>query len=301
VLLLGETGVGKGLLARAIHRARLGADKPYLEVNCAALPATLIESELFGYEKGAFTGANAARAGLFEAAEGGTLFLDEVGELPPEAQAKLLTVLENRTVRRVGATRERPVKVAITAASNVDMAKAMQDGTFRKDLYHRLAALTVTLPPLRARGDDAVQLARAFLAELSPRYKKALEKLSPEAEDAIRHTPWPGNVRELRYAVERAVLLSPPEATELDPSLLPAADAVPEGEAPAAAVRVGAQGVTVELPADGVRFDDVERAVLVAALKHTRGNVVQAAKHIGLSRDAFRYRLRRLGVDESGG
>jgi DNA-binding NtrC family response regulator len=298
ILLAGETGVGKGLVARAIHTARMGAEAAWIEVNCAALPASLAEAELFGYERSAFTDAKNAKPSLFEAASGGTIFLDEIGELPLELQAKLLKVVESRTVRRLGAVRERPISASILAASNVDLPAAVAAGRFRSDLYHRLAAFTVLVPPLRERGRDAVLLARHFLAELAARYHRPLLALSPEAEERIAAASWPGNVRELRFALERAVLLAAPEATVLSADQLSAGP----GAAPAAGTPAGAQisvdgaEISVRLPEAGVDFTQLERAILAVALQQAGGNVVAAARLLHMRRDAMRYRLRKHGI-----
>lgn len=299
LLVQGETGVGKGVVARALHQARFGAGAPWIEVNCAALPATLIESELFGHERSAFTDARQAKPGLFEAADRGTLFLDELGELPLEVQAKLLKVLESGTVRRVGGLRDRHVQVAVIAASNVDLEKASRAGRFRPDLYHRLAALPLFIPPLRERGDDVLVLARAFVTELAARYQRPGLVLSAQAERQLRAHGWPGNVRELRFAVERAVLLAPAGVTEL--TSIPGLGAAPVGPEAAprasAAVEATASGVRVELPADGVSFEALERAILERAMAMAEGNVSRASRLLDLSRDTLRYRLRKHGLE----
>ncbi len=292
VLILGETGVGKGLAARALHDARFADTCPWLDVNCAALPIALVEAELFGYERSAFTDAKQAKPGLFEAASGGSLFLDEVGGLPLEAQAKLLTVLESSSVRRLGAVRARPVLTAIIAASNVDLERASLEGTFRADLFHRLAALTIRVPPLRERGDDVLLLARVFLERAARRYHKQARIFSPSAERAIRSASWPGNVRELRFSVERAVLLASPAETTLDSLEISSG-----GPRPAATGAALVEGVRVTLPAQGVPFDDIEKAVLAEALKLAGGNVSAVAKLLSLSRDTVRYRFKKYGLD----
>ncbi len=292
VLILGETGVGKGLAARALHDARFSNTTPWIDVNCAALPLSLVEAELFGYERSAFTDAKQAKPGLFEAASGGSLFLDEVGELPLEVQAKLLTVLESSSIRRLGAVRARPISTAIIAASNVDLERASIEGTFRADLFHRLAALTIRVPPLRERGDDVILLARAFLERAARKYHKDARAFSAAAERAMRAASWPGNVRELRFSVERAVLLAPAAETTIDSLEIAAGTPRP--------VSVGGatvDGVTVTLPVQGVPFDDIERAVLVEALKLCGGNVSAVAKMLALSRDTVRYRFKKYGLE----
>jgi DNA-binding NtrC family response regulator len=208
VLILGESGTGKELVARAIHAKSPRKDAPIITVNCAAIPATLIESELFGHEKGAFTGASAAHAGLVEAADGGTLFLDEIGELPPNVQAHLLRVLQNGEVRRVGSTKVRSVNVRLIAATHRDLSKMIQEGTFRSDLYFRLRVIDVTLPALRDRGDDIDELALYLVDKICARLNRSRRTLSPESLQAIRGYSWPGNVRELENIIERAVILA---------------------------------------------------------------------------------------------
>jgi two-component system, NtrC family, response regulator AtoC len=203
---------GKGLLARSIHQAGPRRDGPFVDVNCAAIPETLLEAELFGYERGAFTDARHAKPGLFQTAQGGTLFLDEIGLLPAALQAKLLTVLEDRAVRRLGSTRPEPVDLALVAATSVELEQAVSDGRFREDLYHRLAVISLELPPLRDRGVDILALADHFLARACADYGLSSRALTPEAREMLAAYRWLGNVRELANAMERAVLLSDEEA-----------------------------------------------------------------------------------------
>ena len=204
ILLQGETGTGKGLLARTIHRSGPRSDGPLIDINCAAIPEPLLESELFGFERGAFTDARAAKPGLFEAAHNGTIFLDEVGLLPQALQSKLLTVIESGSVRRLGATREKRVEVAIISATSVDLETAVRQERFRSDLYHRLAVLTVRLPPLRDRGDDVLLLAEHYLARARADYGLPALTLAVDARQRLRAYHWPGNVRELANVIERA-------------------------------------------------------------------------------------------------
>src|SRR5204862_5619067 len=208
ILIHGETGTGKGLLAQAIHQAGPRRDRPFVAINCAAIPEALLEAELFGYERGAFTDARQAKAGLFQTANGGTLFLDEIGLLPSALQSKLLTVLEARAVRRLGSTRAVPVDVALVAATSVDLKQAIGAQRFREDLYHRLAVITLEVPPLRARGDDILDLADFFLARACADYGLAARTLTPDARKLLVAYRWPGNVRELANALERVALLS---------------------------------------------------------------------------------------------
>lgn len=299
VLVQGETGVGKGLVARALHQARFGDAGAWIEVNCAALPPTLIEAELFGYERSAFTDARTAKPGLFEAAHKGTLFLDEVGELPLDVQAKLLKVLESGSVRRLGALRDRAVQVSVVAASNVDLERASKEGRFRPDLFHRLAAFRVLLPPLRERGDDVIELAEAFVAQLAVPYRKRVRGFTEPAKQALLASSWPGNVRELRFSMERAVLAAHPDAELLDVGDL--GDPAPAPPPATGAVTlVAGQTIEVDLPPEGVAFDDLEKAILVRALALGGQNVSQAARLLRLSRDTLRYRLKRHGLDVGG-
>lgn len=306
VLIMGETGVGKGLIARAVHVACLGADAPWIEVNCAALPETLIESELFGYERSAFTDAKQAKPGLFEAAAKGSVFLDEIGEVSPSVQAKLLKVVESRTVRRLGAVRDRPISAMVVAASNVALQKAVQTGGFRADLFHRLAAFIIEVPPLRERKGDALLLAHTFLQDSVARYHKPLERFSADAATRIDQAQWPGNVRELRFAIERAVILAPTGAIELTaenlftgtssamiPEAVPAAPCIASA-GPEGGIRVDGDRIEVILPAQGIAFEDLEKAILRAALERTGGNVMQASEYLQMSRDTLRYRIRKF-------
>jgi len=282
VLVTGETGTGKELLARALHYGGPRAAAPFVALNCAAIPAQLLESELFGHERGAFTDAKTAKPGLFEAADGGTLLLDEINRLAPELQSKLLRVLEEKTTRRLGATTSRSVDVRIVAASNADLASEVRDGRFREDLYYRLNVVSLHLPALRERGEDVLLLAEAFLKKFSAQYRLPEPPLAPDVRRVLLAHAWPGNVRELRNAIERALLLSPPGILDIG-ELAPAAPVAAAGELP--------------FPA---RLDDIVRAAARAMLQATGGNRSEAARRLGISRS----RLQRLldggesGADE---
>jgi two-component system, NtrC family, response regulator AtoC len=292
VLLLGETGSGKGHVARAIHAAGGRRDGPFIEVNCTALPEQLVEAELFGHERGAFTDARTARPGLFETAEGGTIFLDEIGHVAPSLQAKFLKVVEEKTVRRIGATAARAVDVQIVAATSRDIEAAVQLGEFRDDLYQRLSVAVIRIPALRERGEDAVLLARTFLDQASRRYGAPSRPLSPAAEEAIRRHPWPGNVREVQNVMERVVLFTDSDpVTADDLGLATPAVAGVVGPGPGGAVRI-------DFPDSGLSLEGVERALLVAALERAGGNQTKAARLLAVSRDTLRYRIEKYGLGE---
>jgi DNA-binding NtrC family response regulator len=274
ILITGETGTGKELLASAIHDGSNRRGSPFVAVNCSALPDNLIESELFGHERGAFTDAHASKPGLFEVAEGGTLFLDEIGTLPAQLQAKLLRVLQDKKVRRVGGTKARTVDLRIVAATNEDLRQALKDGSFRQDLYFRLGVITLALPSLRERGKDVVVIAEALLRRLAAQHGLPLPPLRPEIQRALLSYHWPGNVRELKNAVERALLLSPPG--ELDArELLPQADLESESSGP------------IPFPA---QLDEITTAAARATLDLCNDNRSAAARRLGISR----RRLRRM-------
>jgi DNA-binding NtrC family response regulator len=280
VLIAGETGTGKELVARALHYGGPRATAPFVEINCAALPPQLLESELFGHERGAFTDARTAKPGLFEVAEGGTLFLDEVHQLAPYVQSKLLRALEQKSVRRLGATAGRQVNVRIIAATNANLVAEVRAGRFREDLYYRLNVVTLTIPPLRERGDDAIRLAEFFLRKFSAQYGLAEPALAPEVRRRLQVHAWPGNVRELRNTIERALLLSLPGSLALDEMALEEAPA-PAADGP------------LPFPATlGV----IQRAAARAMLDVTGGNRSEAARRLGISRS----RLQRLLADERG-
>jgi two-component system, NtrC family, response regulator HydG len=274
VLIGGETGTGKELLARALHYGSPRAGDPFVEVNCAAIPANLLESELFGHERGAFTGAVAAKPGLFEIAHGGTLFLDEIGALPLELQPKLLRALETRSIRRVGGQQPRQVDVRVVAASHVDLGLAVRRGEFREDLYYRLNVVQLVLPPLRDREADVELLAHAFVGRIATTYGLPVPNLEAETRAALRAHRWPGNVRELRNALERAVVLSPPGTLRLGPL---------EGS------QTGQESKTGVLPFPAP-LTEIVRAAAQSMLDLTGGNKSEAARRLGISRP----RLQRL-------
>jgi len=288
ILLQGETGTGKGLVARMIHRMGPRARGPFVDVNCAAIPETLIEAELFGYERGAFTDARRAKPGLFQTAHHGTIFLDEVGLLPEALQAKLLTVIEERSVRRLGGTQPEPADAWILSATNADLPAAIRAGRFREDLYHRLAVLTLRLPPLRERGRDVILLAEHLLAHACAEYGLPSKKLSPGAEARLLAHPWPGNVREMENLMERLVTLAAnPVIQEDDLPLKVRARATTRTLAEE--VRRGAVSLTHAV-------DAYERELILDALARTSHVQVRAAKALGITRRILKYKMDALGI-----
>ena len=287
VLISGETGTGKELVARALHYDGPRKEHPFLEVNCAAIPGPLLESELWGHERGAFTDAKERKPGLVESAHGGSLFLDEIGEIDGATQVKLLKLLEEKMVRRLGGLREQRVNVRIIAATNQDLERMVRDGTFRADLFFRLRIFHIHLPPLRDRGPDILLLAQAVLAQLGARYGKPHLRFSPEAEAGLLQYGWPGNVRELRNTLEQTILLAP------GPVIEPAQLAFCHTLAPAPPAAPPAAPARLRLPDAGMHLETVERTLVAQALETTKGNVTQAARLLGLSRDTLRYRMEK--------
>jgi len=285
VLLEGESGTGKDLVARVIHFASARATAPFMAVNCAALPEHLLESELFGHEKGAFTDAKALKKGLFEQADGGTVYLDEIGDMKPDLQAKLLRLIEEKTFRRVGSVRDFRVDVRVIAATNQDLGKAREAGQFRTDLYYRLRVFPLFLPPLRERRDDIPLLAAHFLRRFNREMRRGVQSFDPAVEAALANYAWPGNVRELRNVIERAMILAAGDTIQLD-------DLPPE----LAAQRVAPAAALPALPSQGVSLEEVERQLVRQALESTEGNQVRAARLLGISRDALRTRMKKFGL-----
>jgi DNA-binding NtrC family response regulator len=283
VLLAGESGVGKDLIARAIHHHSPRRDKPFVKINCTAIPENLMESELFGYEKGAFTGATQAKPGKFEQADTGTVFLDEIGDVPPSVQVKLLRVLQEREFERLGSNKTRHIDVRVIAATNVDLRAALEEGTFREDLYYRLNVVPLNIPPLRERKEDIPYLVEHFLKKL-----EAKVQITDEAMERIVSHHWPGNVRELENVIERSVLLAS------GPVLRAADIKIDTGRAAAGNSAAGF------LP-EGMTLDQYEQSLIREALKRASGNKSQAARLLGLTRNALRYRLAQMGLDEPGG
>jgi DNA-binding NtrC family response regulator len=289
VFLRGETGTGKDLVARVIHHNSDRAANSFVNITCTALSETLLESELFGHERGAFTDAKLQKKGLFELADGGTVFLDEVGDMPAALQAKLLRFLEERRFRRVGGTKEVAVDVRVMAATNRNLELAIEQGQFRRDLLYRLNVVTIHLPPLRARGEDLILLTQHFVARFSKEFRKPIARVTDEAYDRLRDYTWPGNVRELRNVIERAVLLCKTDTVGAEDLVLGPSEQHP-----------WVWDIdNMVLPPDGFDFErlrQLERHLLEQALEQTNNNQTQAARMLNLSRDRLRYRLQKHGL-----
>jgi DNA-binding NtrC family response regulator len=292
VLIRGESGTGKELIARSIHQNSPRADEVFQAVNCAAINENLLESELFGHERGSFTGAVGEKKGLFEVADGGTLFLDEIGELDISLQAKLLRALQERQIRRVGGTKELNVDVRVVAATNRDLLKMTQDGRFREDLYYRLNVLSIEIPPLRERRSDIPLLIDYFIKKHTKNSSQKIKGLSPEARKLLLDYPYPGNVRQLESAIERAALLAEGDTISLEdlPPEMQSAEFAPSGNADA----------LFKLPPAGINFEDVERSLILQAMDRTDYNITKAAKLLGLTFRTLQYRLEKFGIRRDG-
>ena len=284
VLLRGESGTGKDLAAKTIHYNSERGPKPFMNITCSALPDALLESELFGHERGAFTDARQQKIGLLESAEGGTVFLDEIGEMVPALQAKLLRFLEEKTFKRVGGSADVRVDVRVIAATNRDLEDAVKQGRFRDDLYYRLNVMQITMPPLREHPSDVPLLVSYYIEVFNREFRKQVRGVTPDAMDVLKAYRWPGNIRELRNAIERAMLLT--DGDWLTPEMLPVATSR------------SSTAQTMELPEDGVNLEILERELVVQALRRTGGNQTKAATLLGLNRDQIRYRIEKFGLDK---
>jgi DNA-binding NtrC family response regulator len=303
ILIQGESGTGKDLIAKAIHYESSRQEKPFVAINCSAIPETLMEAELFGHEKGAFTDAKQMKKGLFEAADGGTLFLDEIGELSPLLQAKLLRVLEDQVIRRVGGIRDMQVDVRVIAASNRDLEKAVRDGQFRQDLYYRLAIIAIFIPPLRDRKEDIMPLVDFFIERYNRRFKKSVRGITDDTRRLIFSHNWPGNVRELKNTIERGMILE--DEPFLRPVYLPfsvgesGGRTVFERTSPADGGQTLPNGRTLPrlyIPEGGTSLEEVEHSMVELAMRQANGNQTHAAKLLDISRDALRYKLKKFGL-----
>jgi len=289
VLLGGESGVGKDMIARAIHQHSRRAAGPFIKINCTAIPENLLESELFGYEKGAFTGAVSAKPGKFELADKGTIFLDEIGDIPGSIQVKLLRVLQDREFERLGGTRTLRVDVRVVAATNQDLRAALEEGTFRRDLYYRLNVVPINIPPLRDRKEDIPYLVDYFIERFARESGKPIRGITPAAQRLLMDFHWPGNVRELENIIERAVALSAGDRLEVHDIRL---DLSPARGVPAV--------TGVAFPPEGVTLEQFLDGIIQEALRRAHGNKSQAARLLGISRNALRYRLSKIGVPDEG-
>jgi transcriptional regulator with GAF, ATPase, and Fis domain len=285
VLLTGESGTGKDLAAKVIHYNSSRASKPFMNITCSALPEALMESELFGHERGAFTGADRQKRGLFETADGGTVFLDEIGEMVPGLQAKLLRFLEEKTFKRVGGSVDIHVDVRVISATNRNLRDEVKEGRFREDLFYRLNVLPINLPPLRERRDDIPSLVTFYVDAYSTEFKKRVGAVSPDVMRHLQTYSWPGNIRELRNAVERAMLLADGDTLRVDDFAVHGGGAKLDDK--------------VELPGEGINLDDLERSLVVQALERTGWNQTKAASLLGLNRDQIRYRVEKFGLERS--
>ena len=286
VLLMGESGTGKDLAAKIVHYNSDRASRAFMNITCSALPEQLLESELFGHERGAFTDARQQKIGLLESADGGTVFLDEIGEMVPALQAKLLRFLEEKAFKRVGGAADVRVDVRVIAATNRDLEQAVKEGKFREDLYYRLNVMQITLPALREHPSDIPLLLDYYIDSFNREFRKQVRGVSPEAMELLRGYRWPGNIRELRNAVERAMLLA--EGDWLTPEYFPVGSG-----------RAGSPAATLELPESGVNLEALERELVVQALRRTGGNQTRAAALLGLNRDQIRYRVEKFGLDKT--
>jgi len=303
ILIQGESGTGKDLIAKAIHYESSRHQKPFVAINCSAIPETLMEAELFGHEKGAFTDAKQMKKGLFEAADGGTLFLDEIGELTPLLQAKLLRVLEDQVIRRVGGLRDMQVDVRVIAASNRDLEKAVREGQFRQDLYYRLAIIAIFIPPLRDRKEDIVPLVNFFIERYNRRFKKSIRGITDETRSLMLAHNWPGNVRELKNTIERGMILE--DEPFLRPIYLPFSVGESGGRtlfertSPADGGQTLPNGRALPrlyIPEGGTSLEEVEHSMVELAMSQASGNQTNAAKLLDISRDALRYKLKKFGM-----
>ncbi len=303
ILIQGESGTGKDLIAKTIHYESSRHEKPFVAINCSAIPETLMEAELFGHEKGAFTDAKQMKKGLFEAADGGTLFLDEIGELSPLLQAKLLRVLEDQVIRRVGGIRDAQVDVRVIAASNRDLEKAVREGQFRQDLYYRLAIIAIFIPPLRDRKEDILPLVDFFIERYNRRFRKAIRGITDETRHLILSHNWPGNVRELKNTIERGMILE--DEFFLRSMYLPFSVGESGGRtlfertSPADGGRKLANGRALPrlyIPEGGTSLEELEHSMVELAMSQANGNQTNAAKLLDISRDALRYKLKKFSM-----
>lgn len=285
ILIQGESGTGKELIAKALHYESARREKPFMAINCSAVPENLLESELMGHERGAFTDAKTLRKGIFELGDGGTVFLDEIGDMPLQMQTKLLRILEERSFRRVGGAKDIMVDVRVVSATNRDLAKGVEEGTFRKDLYYRLQVIPIHIKPLRERRDDIIPLVKHFINHFNQKFRKNVKSISHDVEKLMLDYSWPGNVRELKNVIERVMLLG--EGNILNSEHLPAEMTTKPGD--------GTGNVLFKLPPEGISIETLEKELLRQALEITSYNQTKAAKKLDIGVDALRYRMKKFG------
>ncbi len=299
-LIIGESGTGKEMVARLVHNLSTTANQPFVDINCGAIPETLLESELFGYEKGAFTGANLRKQGLFELANGGTIFLDEIGNITTNFQIKLLKAVENKRFRRISGAEEIRVSTRIIAATNADLKKAVNVGKFREDLYYRLNVCQINIPPLRSRDTDVLILAKHFIELCNSDYDRQVKGLAPSAEHLLLEYSWPGNIRQLKNAIERAVLVECDEWIEAE-DLLVDSERKKVSNSPERKQKdneVIPDFSRFDIPDEGISLEKIEQNLILCALKKTDGNISKAARLLQINRGKLRYRLERLGLTQ---
>ncbi|MGH7454289.1 MAG: sigma-54 interaction domain-containing protein, partial [bacterium] len=295
VLLRGESGTGKEMIAHAIHYNSSAPTQPFVEINCSAIPEALLEAELFGYEKGAFTDAKTRKRGLFELAENGSLFLDEIGEVSPQMQVKLLKAVEEKKIRRLGGTEDIQINTRIITATSRDLQAAIRDGQFRQELYYRLNVVSIYLPPLRERGDDILLLAHHFLCHFAKEYASTLSAFTAEAEALLREYHWPGNIRELRHTIERVVLLSEGQfvtRTALARAMESETPALPSKSADATAIKI-------DIPPDGISFEEIEKQALQAVLEKMGWNKRLTSRVFKISRPRLARKIEKYQLKPS--
>ena len=298
VLIHGESGTGKEMVARLIHELSNLAEQPFVDINCGAIPENLLESELFGYEKGAFTGAHQTKPGLFEMANGGTIFLDEIGNTSINFQVKLLKIVENKKNRRIGGLEEVAVSTRVITATNINLLDAVKTGRFREDLYYRLNVYKIEIPPLRKRGEDVILLTDYFINQFNCEYGRQIKGLNAAAESLIKKYPWPGNVRQLRNAIERAVLVESRDWIEPKDLFLDLSRQIDTStrKKTGKPLQTGLGDPKIEIPTEGVSFENIERDIMVSSLKKAKGNLSKAARLLQINRGKFRYRMEKLGI-----
>lgn len=290
VLIEGESGTGKELVARAIHAEGIRCERPFVAINCASLPENLLESELFGYEKGAFTDAKTSKKGLIEYADGGTIFLDEIGDMPFNLQAKMLRFLEDRSVRKLGGLADLAVDVQVVVATNKNLKRLVSEGKFREDLFYRIQVVPIVLPPLRDRKQDILELAKFFITVYDKEFKKSIKGFAPLAEKMILQYDWPGNVRELRNAIERAMIFEDSDMITVE--RLPVEIITMSTRQSLASTRL----LDLKIPQNGIDIEEVEKELVKQALSMTKGNQSKAAKLLNIGVDAMRYRMKKYGM-----